>query len=863
MTSVDRRAEDFVRRFARAGAGRWQSTLLSLDDRTALEEFKHVREALASFDASDDPDAFSDALELALRTSAESLPDPYRAAAMAYLGFTKDTRDKSKTDRERIAARHLHRSERWFRTPSLELPPTPRDHLLALVYEHFVGGSRLVQVQGGGWTGVSLEANVPIWPNGFVGRAHEISRSVELLQHTDLRLLSVTGAPGVGKTRFVGEVARALTAFPDGVWFVNARPVLDWTRLPEFLLKALRVDVGQEPAGRRLGEYIGSRGVLMALDGFEHLIPARQVLVDLLRACPRLKLVVTTQRLLGVSEEFELRLMPLDPIAGRVLLRQRTSERTGVPLEQEALDPTVVDRLAEAAEGLPLALELVAAQASALEVSGQLTADQASASDVLGAHLQTDALRRTFDWSYGLLAPEQAHVFRQLGVFADTFDLELASAVCEEASASSGSLGRHIGTLASCSMVQPIVHRTVRGVTLLRPLRVYARELLVRENDAEARQRQLVQAVLALSDEAAQGLRGPQQVTSLDRLEMLFETIRSVLLSCADAGAWDDALRIASALSRYWEIRGPWVEGREWLTRCLDASALQDDTRAWAYFGLARLAYCQDDMEVATVNFEAALANARMRRNRSLEAVAMTYLAMSRWSPAAQHDEHADAFEASVQQARDLGDSWALVRALNALAMRLELSNPHRSQGCLRHALEISIAEQDLSSEVETLVNLGDLLLHDGHLAEAADLLDRALQAGRRLGYQRYVAFAELNLGFIAVFRGDAAMARGHLAAALELSRAFGERRLSAAVFACSAALAEQPVRAALLIGAARRVLIDLKDLPLGAEQRALELTRSRHQEFPDADWVRLVEDGERLPPSAANALAHAEVSGR
>ncbi|HEY8631452.1 MAG TPA: adenylate/guanylate cyclase domain-containing protein, partial [Gaiellaceae bacterium] len=411
---------------------------------------------------------------------------------------------------------------------------------------------------------------LPIPATPFLGREHELAEVLELLARDGVRLLTLTGPGGMGKTRLgLQAAAEDAERYPDGVFWVPLAAVRD----PELILETAAHALG---AKEGLAEHIADKSLLLLFDNFEHVVDAADDLSDLLAACPNLRLLVTSREVLRIPSEQAYPVPPLEPKDGSELFVARARAMLPGFVASQA-----VTELCARLEQLPLALELAAARITVLSPE-QLLERLAGRLDLLRAGRGVDArqqtLRATIEWSYELLNVEEQELFVGLAVFAGGWTLEAAEVVC----------AADLDTLHS--LVDKSLVRVREGdrFWMLETLREYASERLEQSARAAELRRRHAECFLALAEQAANLLetdgfeRSGRLVTAdEDNFQEAFEWAGS-------AGSGALGLRLASALWRFWIGRGRVAEARRRLEEFLNAGPHEPDgTSGWALVGLA------------------------------------------------------------------------------------------------------------------------------------------------------------------------------------------------------------------------------------------------------------------------------------
>jgi predicted ATPase/class 3 adenylate cyclase len=426
--------------------------------------------------------------------------------------------------------------------------------------------------------------NLPIPATAFLGREAELAEVGALLAREDVRLLTLTGPGGTGKTRLALQaVAEASDAYPDGVFWVPLAPLRDPRLVLESAAQALDAKDG-------LAEYVAGKRLLLLFDNFEHLVDATEGLAELLAACVNVQLLVTSREVLRLPGEQVYPVPPLEPEEGAELFVTRA--RAGDP----GFVPTAsVPELCARLEHLPLALELAAARLRVLSPE-QLLDRLSERLDLLkagrGADPRQQTLRATLEWSHELLTPEEQKLFRRLAVFAGGCTLGSAEAVCD------ADLD-DLEALVDKSLVRI---RETNRFWMLETIREYATEQLEASGEVEELRRRHAAHFLALAEEAEPYAR-EVDAGWLDRLDRELDNLRAALDWLELVGETQLVLRLAGALDDLWGSKGHLAEGRRRLEDALAADESPTAARAKALNAAADMAI--GDAHVAAVRLRA------------------------------------------------------------------------------------------------------------------------------------------------------------------------------------------------------------------------------------------------------------------
>jgi excisionase family DNA binding protein len=616
----------------------------------------------------------------------------------------------------------------------------------------------------------------------LVGRERELIHLGRLLARRELRLLTLIGPGGVGKTRLAIAAAQAAESdFPDGVDVVPLAPLNDPAMVASSIARAIGVrEAADQPLGERLREALGDQHRLLILDNFEHVLAAAPLVAELLRACRRLVVMTTSRGPLRLTGEQVYRVPPLalpeagggvdigDGAAEAVRLfvtRARQADPTFALTPENA--PLVAD-ICRRLDGLPLAIELAAARVGLLPPAALLarldpTLTGSSLRLLEGGPRDAPARLRTMRdaiaWSYDLLAPAEQALFRRLAVFSGGFTLEAAETVAVAA----GDLGREvlagIADLADQSLLRPEVN-PVPGEDLeprfgmLETVRQYALECLKASGEDVMTRDAHAGWMCALAQRAAPQMPGPNQAQWLVRLETEIDNLRGALAWSLEREHTETALRLAATLWLFWMERGLASEGRLWLTRAL-AAAEDEPTapRAAALFAAGTLAAAQCEFTAAEAALEAALALWRTlgvaaEVARTLHTLGIAAIMLNENERALHLLEQAIPVYGRPTNLAD--EQWMiLVSAQSALAIS-RLGDRERAIATERAALERFRA---LGSELGigvSLLYLGEIERDWDELTLAATHYRESLAVMWRLGDRWHLRFPLLGLAYLA-----------------------------------------------------------------------------------------------------------------
>ncbi|MEU9880913.1 ATP-binding protein [Streptomyces phaeochromogenes] len=619
-----------------------------------------------------------------------------------------------------------------------------------------------IQIPGGG--------NLPAALTTFVGRRRDLTEVRRRLGTT--RLLTLTGAGGVGKTRLALEVAAAsATDFTDGVWLVDLAPVRDPASVANATATALGVpDLGTRPVIDQLAAFLRRRGPLIVLDNCEHLVDACAELAHrLLSASPGLRILTTSRQALGIYGEHVFAVSPLAPDDAVELLRDRT---TAVRPEFRITDGNraQVLRLCDGLDCLPLAIELTASRLRTLTVDEALSRLEdrfgllANGSRVARPHQRT--LRALIDWSHELCTPAERLLWNRLSVFADDFGLGAAEAVCAGDGIGRGEVFDLLDRLVVQSVVLPCEREGLPRYRLLETIRRYGRERLAESGEEQRIRRRHHAFYLALAERIADGWYGPGQLESLTRMRAEYANLRAAL----DQGGGEPqaTLALAAALRFHWCEGGFLGEGRRRLDQALAAASGPTPARARALWVAAWVAVLQRDHEAAYKWLD----EAAELGERLADRVVCAHVTGLRGTLAlfgGRLEEAVSLLEEAVAAHKGTDEEIGAVYALILLATaQSHLGDPRTTQTC-RQAVALAEEHDERLVRAHAQWTLGYDAWMRGDLKEAALMIRTALE--NEHGFTDYLRVALMleQLAWVTAAGGDHQQAGRLLGAARAL----------------------------------------------------------------------------------------------
>ena len=676
--------------------------------------------------------------------------------------------------------------------------------------------------------------DLPTPRTSLIGRDKEVSEAVGLLQRADVRLLSLTGAGGAGKTRLAIAVASATAAtFTGGVQFVGLAAIMHSDLVGTAIAKSLGL---QEKSGRSLPELIGDHlqqagPFLLVLDNFEQVLDAATLVSGILASCPTLKVLVTSRECLRIYGEQEFPVSPLEQNSAVQLFVQRaTAVRPNFASTAE--NSGAIREICSRLDGLPLAIELAAARTKVLSPAAILDRLQSRLQLLTGGALdlpeRQQTLRNTIDWSHELLTEAEQKLFRRFSVFIGGCTIEGAEAVCNTRRDLGIDLFEGLSSLVDKNLVQRMDRPdTESRFTMLETIREYAREHLAAAGEEHAARRAHAAYCMVLAEEGNPELSAGDLSLWLARCDLEIDNFRSALDWLFENHELEWGLRLSMALFRFWDLREHLIEGRARLERILQfAGSSYTAQRAKISTALGALATAQGDFAAAQEFLQQSLWLYEALGDRWGIAASLNALGIS----ARDRGDYVAArsyFERSLACWRILPDRVATARCLHNLASVVRIRGDYtRAQMALHEATTIFEEMGDRSGAAWSVNQQGDIAREQGQADLARKLYERALSSFREAGDRWGSARSLSDLGYIYCEQGEYKHAHSAYQEALEIFAKLGYRRGIARVlegYACLAAARNDPKRALRLAAAAahlRRVI----SAPLPeAEQAKLE----------------------------------------
>ena len=660
-------------------------------------------------------------------------------------------------------------------------------------------------------------SNLPVQFTSFVGREGEVDRVAAMLARPDVRLLTLLGPPGIGKTRLSIEVARRLLDAPsddarrrhtyeDGVFVVPLAPVTDHALVPSAIASTLDLKLtANQPPMEAVRDFLDGKHMLLVLDNFEQIIGAGSQVAELLTVCPNIQVVVTSRVALHVYGEQVYRVPPM-LLPGKEV--EATPEGVAALSQWEAVDlfvqrvrlmrpdftldvqtAPVVAEIVRRLDGLPLAIELAAARARVLSPQGILDRLDDRLRLLVGGADNVPARQRTLrgaiDWSYDLLNEEEARLFRRMSVFVGGCSLSAAERMA----------GTDVDDLGSASMlacdgldlVASLVDKSLlkeeagpnneTRLVMLETIREYGLERLREAGEEGEMRRRHARLMTEMAEAAEPYMTSAARDPWMARLATDMDNIRAALTwSVSERGDPKVGLRLAGALGWYWEHQGHYSEGSRWLRDVLSRADSGDRsiTHGKALYALGKLADELGDLD-APANLEESVEIFSERGEVRLHAYAL--LVLSRMKA---HQSGSLAREMAAQAAdtlRALSDKWGMAYALEVMATIDTLVEDIASaQAHDQESLALYKELGDKSYTATALQRLGAHALNMGDLPQARTYLDEAVALSQEIGHHFNLGLTLFINGVVHYQTGDYSLSEATFQQAVVIFDILGDR---------------------------------------------------------------------------------------
>jgi predicted ATPase len=691
-------------------------------------------------------------------------------------------------------------------------------------------------------------SNMPVQRTPFIGREREVANLRQLLNRADVRLVTLTGPGGIGKTRLAVQVVTDLSAgFTGGVCFVSLSAVSSRESAIRAIAQAIGLrEMPGQSSQESLKEYVSglTQPLLLLLDNFEHLLSAASELAELLTLNPNVKVMVTSQALLHIYGEHELpvpalavpdlRSVPQAPealsrfAAIALFLERAKAVKHDFTLSKE--NATAVATICSRLDGLPLAIELAASRVKVLSPTAMLTRLESSLNLLTGGArdlpVRQQTLRGTVNWSYSLLNAAEQSLVRRLSVFTGGCTLEAVEAVCD----TKGDLGVDVldgmSSMVDKSLIQQIEQPGVEPrFLMLSAIREYALERLVEGGEEFATRRAHSAYYIVLAEECGEDLSThPEWLERFDLEHHNFRDALEFLIRTSDA---DWGMRLGAALFHFWERREHFAEGRAFLDRLLHLpAAVQPKLRARLLFCTGVLSGSQGDFDSAQKLQKESLKACRDMHDHRGVAVALNALGVTT-RDRGDLDTACSLFEQCVSTWRELGSAIDTARALSNLANVVRLQGDYaRAHALYDECLAVFHEVGDSTGIAWTLNYLGDLVQESVDFIAARSYYEQSLSAFRKLRDDWGIASALCDLARLSAAQSKHQDAERLYCESIRMFQDLGHKRGIARVLECfsiTAAAQSRPEQSLRLAGAAAALRMHIGSPLIPAEQSRLD----------------------------------------
>ncbi|GLV60322.1 serine/threonine protein kinase [Dictyobacter sp. S3.2.2.5] len=625
---------------------------------------------------------------------------------------------------------------------------------------------------------------VPAYLTSLIGREKEVHDICVQMQQHDIRLLTLLGSGGVGKTRIALQVAHQLKGrFLHGIYFLSFSMIQEPGAVFSHIAHALEVRGRDEYSFfDQVRTFLEQKECLLILDNFEHVAAAAPELEQLLLGCPSLRLLVTSRSVLHLLGEHQYPIAPL-PVPERgeqmnteeiasypsvlLFLRQAQAILPGFQMTEE--NARAIADICIRLDGLPLAIELAAARIKLIPLHTMLK-ELPQRLDFLSSRVSSYPVRQqtllnTLNWSYDLLKEREQYLFRLLSVFTDGCTIDAVESVMQSTSSGAGSTLDILDMLAAlmdnCLLYQVVDQDGYPRFYMLETMHVFGRSCLEKQGETEQAQQAHAEYYLALAKEGEGQLKGPQQIPWLRKLEQEHENFRGALQWLLAHNEGETLLQCCRALSRFWFLRGYWKESRAWMQSALDLSAGQAETalRMQVRQRLDELIFYQNNIDIArrSVDEWLALPSSHTLVAERIQALCCLCLLMQKQNEGEKTFQILDEAE---KLCRAASMQWELAHVLRTRGyIAWARGDVPQAETCAQESLPIArrVGDQALIAKVLSL--LAAVAMQQNAAKQAITFNQEILRIARLLEDKYLLATTLQNLGYLLAYEEEFAEA--------------------------------------------------------------------------------------------------------
>lgn len=621
----------------------------------------------------------------------------------------------------------------------------------------------------------------------YIGAEGAVNEVSGLLHHPDIRLITITGPGGIGKTSLSLQTAHKMRLhFADGVYLIDLSSTNDASLVPEKIFKSLGLnDKHQRDPLAGLKAYLNTRHALLLLDNFEHLLPAAPLVTELLRAASQLKIVVTSREILRLYGEHVFIVTPLAlPELKDLLIPERLMDYAAVRLFVErvqAVNPAfqltarnaeALARLCHRLDGIPLAIELAAARCKLLSPE-QILAEPLlfPGQESKGTTGEQKTMLNIIEWSYRLLNEEEQHLFRKLAVFAPGWTLQAASEICRIPNPTAA-----LGSLLDKNLIQPLHSDDAPAFRMLEIMRAYALTRLPHNSEIEDIRRRHAQYYLALAERTIVEFNGASQLACIRKLKAAHPNLQAALQWAIKRGEVEMGVNFCAALWRFWKVNGYFAEAKYYIEAVLaQAAHVEIPQKAYALFGFGLFLYEWGDFIRAKSCFEEGLDLAR-KLDDNINIALLLHGAAEIALHEGDLDRAVVLAEDSVKRFEELGDPIELGFSLTYLArVAAHRSELAQAKTLFERVHTLFQANGFILGLANINIPLCLILIHTGKTDRAIQLANEGLSFCEQLNHTTYIIGLSACLGLAMLRQNDIGAAKTAFAHGLSAARKTGD----------------------------------------------------------------------------------------